>query len=210
MPTPEAEHGQQAREIEDTQKEALQNRRMLSHRFFSGYVYHLVTHAPLYSHWQRLLALLRRFRTVAFLWRILTVTVTVIETGALVILTTAIFLVILPISTALMLGVLLTARIESRRTNRQMRDRLREKSVYVLFLAATDNGFLWQNAKDLAASGKAVIVVSPFWISPKGMKKGHFYFTLRREAPNVYLIRRYYFFSLRKHVLKDATVAYLF
>lgn len=197
-------------ESERLTKEAVRNRRMVSHRFFFGYAYDQFTHTPLYSHWQNLLSLIRRFRTVAFLLRMLTVIVTVVETGALVLLTTALFLVILPLGAALMLGILLTALLESRRSNRLLRTQVTGKRVYVLFLHTAENAFLWQNAKSLANDGNTVIVVSPYWISSKGLQKGNFYATFRRESKGIYLIRRYYFFSLRKHVLKDADTAFLY
>ncbi|MBQ8345954.1 MAG: hypothetical protein IJY42_06800, partial [Clostridia bacterium] len=73
------------------------------------------------------------------------------------------------------------------------------------------NPFLMENAKDLASRGKAVVVVSPYRISPKGLNGSRkLYFTAREEFPAVYLIRRYYFFSFRKHVLDQTQTAYLY
>lgn len=192
------------------QKHAAQNRAMTAHRFFFGYAYELFTHAQLYTHWQNLLAYIRRFRMIAFVLRVLTIIWSILQTGALVLLTTALFLVILPIAAALMLGILLTALIESRRTNRQLREESEGKQIYVLFMTDRDNPFLSVNTKNLADSGNTVLIVSPYWISAKGIRRGHFYCTARKEADDVYLVRRYYFFSLKKHVLSDAKVGYVY
>ena len=196
---------------ESIKQESARNRKLVSHRFFLGFAYDALTHTPLYTHWQAFLSLLRRFRAVAFFLRVLTVIFTIIETGTLVLLTTAVFLVILPLATALMLGILITALLESRRTNRQLTQWLDGKRIYVLFLSARENPFLEQNATLLSKDeGTAVIVVSPYLLSPCGLRKGGFYCTARRESENVYLIRKYYYFSLRKHVLRGKTVAYLY
>ena len=198
-------------------RRAANDRKMLSHRFFFGYAWDMFTHTPIYTHWQQLLSLMRRFRTAAFILRILTVVWTVLETGTLVIVATALFLVILPLAAALMLGILLTAWIESRRTNRRLSAEFAKKRICVLFFAdepeRDEDGhtpFLSQNAQRLAAEGFCVVVLSPYLISAKGLRHGTFYCTARLEYENVYLIRRYYFFSLRKHVLSGKEVAYLF
>ena len=200
-----------AEQADKQQKRARSNRRMTHHRFFFGYAYDLFTHTSLFSHWQNLLAYFRRFRMIALLLRITTLILTVLETGALVILTTAVFLVILPVATALMLGILLTALLESRRTNRALLEHTREKSVCVLFMTPHENPFLPLNAASLAARGHVVIILSPYWISPKGLRaKSSFYCTARSESPSVFLVRKYYFFSLRKRVLRLRNVSYLY
>lgn len=183
---------------------------LTAHRHFTAYLYHIFTHAPLYLHWKRLLAHVRRFRTVAFIFRVIGILITVLETGALVILTTVLFLILLPILSALMLGILITARVDSRRANQAMKTALEGKRTYLFFLPKDTSAFFFANAQSLAAKGAAVILISPYWISAKGFRKGHFYFTVRRESENIFLIRRYYFFSLRKNVLrgKDTVIVY--
>lgn len=192
-------------------QEAAQNRKLTAHRFFFGYAYDLIIHTSLYRQWQRLLRTVRRFRAVAVTLRILTFLLTVVETGALVILSTAVFLVILPLALALTLGLLLTALLESKQTNRYLSKVLAGKHVYVLFWSEDSSSFFWQNARSLAQDEQcAVIAVSPYWISAKGLRKSPFYCTARQESHNLYLIRRYYFFRLRKRVLSGLRVAYVY
>ncbi len=176
---------------------------MAAHSHFFTYVYHCIVDAPLYERWKAFLAYLRRFRAIAVFLRIVTLFFAVLETGTLVILGTALFLVILPLIGVLMLSVLLTALLESRRSNQKMRRVLAKKRVHVLFLPEGQAEFLRGHASSLAASGDAVILISPYWISSRGLCKRTFYFTMREEAPNLYLIRRYYFFSIKKRVLSD-------
>ena len=196
---------------ENVKKESVRNRKLVSHRFFLGFAYDALTHTPLYTHWQAFLSLLRRFRAVAFFLRVLGIIFTIIETGTLVLLTTAVFLVILPLAVALMLGIMITALLESRRTNRQLKQLLEGKQIYVLFLSQRRNPFLEQNAKLLSKTkNTAVVIVSPYLLSSQGLQKHGFYCTARREGENIYLIRRYYYFSFRKHVLHGNTVAYLY
>ena len=188
----------------------MQNRRMTAHRFFFGYLYDHFTHTSLYTHWKDLQKLIRRFRTFTFVLRIISILLTVVQTGALVLLSTVLFLIVLPVLLALMLGILLTALLESRRSNRKMKHLLERKKIYVIFLSTERNAFLWQNAQSLAAEGHAVIAVSPYLIGTQGMRRRGFYCTVRHESENVFLIRRYYFFSLRKHVLNGLSTTYIY
>lgn len=189
----------------------LQNRRLRTHRFFLGYAYDLFRNARIYTLWRSFLTYFRRLRMVAWTIKILSVILTVLETGALIILSTAIFLVLLPILTAFMLGVLLTALIESRKSNRIMKKALDGRQVYVLFLSKSRNPFLKQNARAFAAlENSAVVVVSPYWISGRGLTKNRFFCTVRQEGADIYLVRRYYFFMLKKHVLSDAKTGYVY
>jgi hypothetical protein len=190
--------------------ESQENRRLTTHRFFIGFLLSEFRRTGIYGAWKSGVSYFRRLRTVALIIKIATVLLTLLQTGALVILSTVLFLILLPLLVAFTLGVLLTARIESRRSNRYLRKKLADRAVCVCFLSKRENPFLTKNAEDLTKNGRyAIVLLSPYWLSGKGIFKSRFYTTFREELPNVYLVRRYYFFSLKKHVLpKNSTYVY--
>ncbi len=63
-----------------------------------------------------------------------------------------------------------------------------------------------------AEEGVSVIVVSPYLLSGRGLGGRGAYFTARREGENLYIVRRHYYFFLRRRVLDvvdpDMTVIY--
>ena len=183
---------------------------MTACRYFIVYAYRLFKQAPLYTYWKNLLDYIRRFRMIAILFRILTLLFSILQTGALVLLSTALFLILLPSALILTLVLLAAALVDSIRANRKMSIALKDKNVYILFLPREKCLFLQANAKDLAARGNAVILISPYWISSNGFSKGRFYCTVRNEEKNLYLIRRYYFFSLRKKILQKEKCVFLY
>lgn len=200
-----------AEKAEEQARQALQNRKLFRHRFFLAYAFDLMRHAKAYALWKELLSYFRRFRLVAILIKAFTILLTVLETGALVIFSTLLFLVLLPLLTAWMLGILLTALIEARKSNRVMQKRLAGKKIYLLTLSKDENRFFYQNARALAKDEKsAVLVLSPYWISGKGIGSSRFYCTVRQDGKNLYLVRRYYFFMLKKRVLADKELIYVF
>ena len=191
-------------------RKALYDRKMVMHHTLLGYLYEIVTQTSLYAKWQAFFGVLRRVRAISLTIKLLTVLFSILETGALVILSTVLFLIILPIGSLLMLGILITALLESKRINQRLAAELAGKRIYVLFLRDGDaNRFQTQNARELATHG-TVLLISPYWISAKGLYPHGFYCTVRREAPNILLVRKYYFFSLRRHVLKGLDTVYLY
>lgn len=198
------------------ERHAEESKRMTSHRSILGYLYRRFTSGAFYRIWRDILSYLRRLRMIAWIFRIFSLLMTVIQTGALVILTTAVFLVLLPLAAALMLGILLTALIESRRTNRFLKGFLEGKTVYILFASERSGAFFADSVRALSRCEDAVVlVISPYWISSKGnaLTQGaskEFYCTARREASNIFLIRKYYFFSLRRRALESVRTVYLY
>lgn len=160
----------------------------------------LRTASPI-QRFKRFWSFFKAFRTVALAFRITTAVFLFLETGTLFLLSAAVLLVLLPIVALTLMGCILIAALRSRKANRQMRKILSGKRVYVKIPTAED-----LTKYSIANRSENVpciyLVVSPYWVSSKGIHEGgRFYFTVRKEAPNVYLVRRYYFFSLKKHVL---------
>lgn len=205
------EHTEKKETREEALRDVLKNRSLALQTHFWRYAWCLVTQNSIYVYARRVIDWFRRFRLVAFLIRIFTLFFTLLQTGAAILLSTLLFLVALPLLLSLLLGILLTAFLESGRSNRLLLEATRDKQVYVLFPTKEPNVFFIANARSLATRENAcVIVVSPYWISSRGLSKGYFYCTSRKEEKNIYLIRRYYFFSLRKNVLEKRETAFLF
>jgi hypothetical protein len=109
----------------------------------------------------------------------------------------------------LVLGTAVTAllaALRSRRMNRLLRQALEYRHVRVLVPAGKsalrENSFFIRNAQSMAAErGEAVVVISPYLLSPKGLGGKGWYFTARKEADGLFLVRRHYFFLLRRRVL---------
>lgn len=188
----------------------MDHRRVIGHSYFLGYLLARIKQAPLYSQWQELLTSFRRIRLLARLLKLLGFFFSVVETGTLVILSTALFLVILPVLILLMAGILLTAWIQSHHSNKIISRSLKKDTVVITFPEIPIGGFQLQNLRDLAARGYTVLLISSRWISPAGIHPSPFYLTFRCEEDNLYLIRPYYFFSLRKRVLRSKKQIWIF
>ncbi len=199
-------------------------------RSFIRYLFEAVMESAPVAIITRLLLYIRRLRVVQL---ILTLGLAV---GA-VVLVTLLSAAALPI---LIFGsgtLAILAAVRSRRANIRLRAALEGEHIRVLIpprgqslpkarrksrkATASADGFevtevtpfFVRQAYAMAAEeGVSVVVVSPYLLSTRGLGGTGGYFTARREAEGLYLVRRHYYFILRRHVLDaldaDMTVIY--
>ena len=191
--------------------QAHQNRDMLQSKRFFGYVWNLFRRTGIYTVWKSILTYLRGARTVALILRVITVLFSFLQTGTLVILSTVLLLILLPILLFTMIVTLLTAAVQARKANRQMKRLLLNQKICVFFLPRESHPYFEQTVRTFAKrQDTAVLLCSPYWIISRGICSKGAFCTVRRECENVYLVRRYYFPSLKRNVLAgmDVTVIY--
>ncbi len=146
--------------------------------------------------WQAILAYFRRARAVSFFFRALGRILTVLRTGTLLLLTTVLFFIVLPLLLASLVGFLAAAFWDMKKSLSGLLTAIGERPVWVFFSVGA---FGYGNAVSLSGDADRVcLIVSPHWISPKGIGSRRFYLNLRKEAENCYLIRRYFYLRLCK------------
>ena len=166
----------------------------------------LIQSSRVFVIWDRYKKYFHRFRFISTLIRITPWVLLAISTNTWLYLVFAALAISIPLLLLALLSLLGSALVRHRRVNRIMWDKLAGRTVYVLFPernAEFLTGKFWQaNARDLATGqNAAVILVSPFFLSPVGLSRRDFFLNVRDEAPNIFIVRRHYFFSLKKHVL---------
>ena len=113
---------------------------------------------------------------------------------------------LLPILFCGTIALTVLALLRSRRMNRILRRELKDRRIRILIPprggSLQEGSFFIRNARAMAAErGSAVVVISPYSFSRRGLGgRGHFY-TARKEGEGLYLVRRHYFFILRRRVL---------
>lgn len=104
-----------------------------------------------------------------------------------------------------------------RRMNRLLRQELTDRRIRIMIppkkKALESNSFFIRNALAMASEPNVtVIVITPHPLSRRGLGGRKNFFTARKEAETLYLVRRHFFFSLRRRVLDrlngDVTVIY--
>ena len=118
------------------------------------------------------------------------------------------YVIVLPIMLALPGLTAFSSVFFASRMNRRLRAELAGRHLYV-FVVSDENSlkagsFFCGNAHMLADQPDcAVLVVSPHNIGTDGLGGKGFYLTARQECPHLYIVRRHYFFNLRRRVLRQ-------
>ncbi len=164
-----------------------------------------LTRARPYRLWKQMLVYLRRIRMISIALRVISFLFSILQTGALVLLTTAVFFILLPLLLLFFLLTAIAALLDRNRSIRLLERELSKKRVYVFFGIQGDFGR--QNAHALASCKEnAVIVISPYWVSGKGFGRKAPFLNLRRDSPSLFFVRRYFYFSIRKRLDPDRLV----
>lgn len=186
----------------------LRTRRLMNAENFPGYLLRSLRGSSPYRHWMRALTYFRRMKLVSTIIKIISALITLIETGAVAVITIIVLVILVPFFLLCALAVTIAAITKGRYLNRIMSEELKDKRVFVAFAQTSTrdgcgsvlNSTLLGLAED---PHNAVFVVSPFFISSCGFGADKFYLTLRKENNNLYFIRKYYFFMLRGGVLES-------
>lgn len=192
-----------------------EGRLIMSSYSYPRYLLSTLRQSTAYRGWMRLLTYFRRFRLVSVIIRVATSLVTIIETSALLIVAATVFIVTLPLLLAASLITAVAVMISGRRCNRRLEPLLRDKQMFVFFPTATPRrgGVLDATICQLSADPRnAIFAVSPHLISSELLGRREPYFIQCQVAENVYYVRKYYFFMLRRGVLSHASqpVRYIF
>ena len=156
---------------------------------------------------RRLLLYLRRIRLIGLILRLVGLLLALLQAGAFVLLTTALLFVLLPLLLVFSTILLLIAFIDTRRSRKRILSLTKGLHLY-LFFSPTGNMGL-KTLRELASREDcAVLVVSPHWISGEGLGRNRLYANLRRDGERLFLIRRYFFLSIRASLPSDSVWVY--
>lgn len=196
-------------EIRDRFHRIADNGQRLGLRGYPAYLLACLRATSVWSFWQRLLTAARRYRVLTAVLRGTAMVVAWLETSAFVLIYATVFLLTVPVLLVSSFVLLIVGLFQHRRCNAMLAERLAGRRVLVCFadrdaLIDADSYFCGMVRDFAARPDTAVIVVSPYFRSGRGMGTRKVYITLCREEAvegEIYLIRRHYYFSLRRHVL---------
>lgn len=173
---------------------------------YLGFLIRSLEASNIYNKVKTVLKFFSKFKVITYAIRIILIVVTFIETSAHVILLSTATLITLPVTTALGIITFILAWLGSNSANKKLADLPYKKNVYVFFPESTKqfkgDTFFKGWVKEIASDKKNIVfIVSPVFWKSSGYVKGKYYLHYRQDADNIYMIRKYYFFSFRRNVL---------
>ncbi|MBO5305986.1 MAG: hypothetical protein J6B12_04410 [Clostridia bacterium] len=150
----------------------------------------------------------RRFRLVSLLFRIYSYLLVLLQLGTAFVVIVIGILILLPILLLSAISIIFSALVLYRKQNTHMEKELENKRILVFFPirdGELETDGLWKaHIRELATQkNTAILIVSPFFWSGKGLCGNRFYFLLRKENSNIYLLRKHYYFSLKRKIFEN-------
>ena len=171
-------------------------------RSYLGSLVACIKRKSIYRALLRILALFRRFRMITYISTFISYALALIGTGAFLLVFLSAALLFLAASSILSFTFLLLTSFDARSSSKLLQKELSGKTVYLLFADGSyplsKGSFFFGNALDLASrEDSAVVIVTSAILTRRGR-----FLSLKRERENLFIIRKYYYFSFKKHVMR--------
>lgn len=173
----------------------------------TSYLRYLWTSAKEHSAYKaakKLAGYFSKFRLISFILKALSYVAVVLETGVSLFAATFISAILLPPALITLPLIFICAALRFRRDDRRVQASIGDKRAIIIFLDKQypfgSDTFCYRSARELLHRGYAVIAVSPFLLSTKGLcNRKKPYLNCRIEENGILLIRRQYFFHFKKN-----------
>ncbi len=200
VPPPAVLFGEQLSPAHTLLAEGAASGRRYASATYAGYLFLSLKASPFGRLIRRITAFFRRLRVFRWIASILLILITAV-------LASAVFVTLIPLLLLSSVATLFAVVFKARSANRRMTRALMGKHIRVLIppdhATLGDDSFFERCAREMSTHpNTAVIVVSPHLLSPKGLGGKGLYFTSRREDRGLYLVRKGYYFILKRKVLR--------
>ena len=141
----------------------------------------------------------RRYRLISRIFTTLATILTIIGTGASVLIFAILCLLLLPLAALWAGGTMLLGFFRREHQNRKLTHEVSGRTVYLFFPDELDENFSSMTMRAFShLPHSTVFVISPYSWSSKGLGGSGFYINARQEDEHLFLLRRHYFFFFRK------------
>lgn len=184
---------------------------------YFSYLWKVIKSHSAYKLFEKYSGYFSRFRLISRIIRISAFIFIALQTSAILFIAAVILAVVIPPIILGFAALLLLSAVRLRRDGRLLRKKIAGKKVILFFpprhCELGVGSFLYRNISELADRGYAVIAVSPFMISQRGLSESKKpYANIRIEGERIFTVRRQYFFFINKRILQkhEKRVIYIY
>ena len=187
------------------------NEGAFSQKEYFSYIRHSVKNASVFWIYAGIIDAVRRFTFVSTTIRILIFIISLIQSGAVFIISTSAFIIALPFVFLFSgIGFMLTF-LGARKATQRTRPLVKGKNVTVFFpvkrSAFDSDSYFAGMVKDIAKQPNSLcVIVAPGLFFSRGIsKKRRYYFTTRKDGDNIIIVRKHFYYRFKNRVLlRDA------
>jgi len=198
-----------ARAWQTSLKQRSNKEKLFSKKSYPAFLLASLRSRSFFAYYQRIVYIVKKYTFITTSVKIFTFLFTVIQSSALFVLFTGTLAVTVPITAILSYVALTFTFLFRKRITARTRRLIEGKNVAVLFpskgRAFEKSSYFRKMLDELASKDDTVVViVSPYYFSPKGFSKSRkYYLATRAESDNVIMMRNHYFFTFKKKILAE-------
>jgi len=198
-------------QAEQNLRKAAHSERLFQSKHYTTYLFSHLKASSLFEIFCRIVNFVRRYTFITTAIRIIFFVLILLQSGILFALSASVFAIYLPLTALTAYAPFAIAHIRRRTHNKRFKMVLHHRKVYILFppkgFKQDGSSFMAGMAKDLAKNENCIVfIVSPYQFSRKTpMGKASHYLSAVQIRPRVFMIRRYYYFTLRKKVFSNCS-----
>lgn len=186
------------------------NIRLFSKRSYTAYLAALISNTSIFKLYKRFISIAKKYTLITVSLQIAAYILTLIQSSAIFVVAASLFIVSLPFTFIFGYSAVILTFFGRKRVYKKLTSTIREKDIAVFFAPKTkkrlDDSFFSGMVREWTErNGGVAIIVSPYFLSRKGVSTSKkYYFVMRQETENIIIVRRHYYFTLKKRLLKNA------
>lgn len=188
-----------------------QNEILFSKKRYFTYIIQLFSSTSIFNIYKKILAFLRRYSFISTTLKIVVAVLTVLQTSAIFVIATSASFLSIPFILVISYGVFFLAHINRKRNDAVNKKLLAHKKIFVFFppkkRALSPESYFSGMVEEISRESDHIcIVVSPHFWRNRGLfgNKKHYRFS-RAESESILLVRRQYYFMLKKNILNESS-----
>ncbi len=188
-----------------------QNEVLFSKKRYFGYIVQLIGSTSLFNLYKKILAFFRRYSLISTTLKIVLAILTVVQSSAIFVIATSASFVSIPFILVISYAVFFLAHFHRKKNDAINKKLLAEKHVFVFFppkkRALSPDSFFSGMVEEFSRRPDHIcIVVSPhFWRNHGLFGNRKPYRFSRAESESILLVRRQYYFVLKKNIFNESS-----
>ncbi|MBO5204000.1 MAG: hypothetical protein J6B72_05255 [Clostridia bacterium] len=183
------------------------NEFLFSKKNYFSYIYSTIRRTSIFKIYKRIIDVIRRYTFITTSLKVISFIFVFIEASVILVVSTSAFIISLVITLLASHVLIIFTLFNKKKCDDRNKELIKNKNVTVLFppkgrafeYDSYFSGFVCDTA---SGNDNVSIIVSPYSISSQGLHHSHKkYYNSRSDGNNIILVRRHYYFSLRRNII---------
>lgn len=180
---------------------------LFSRKNYFSYIYTMIRRTSVFNIYTKIIQFVRRYTFLTTTVQIITAVLLALQSSAIFVLATSAFVISIPITIFISHAAVLFTVFERKRKISEVRKLVKDKKLTVYFPTKgrafeQDSFFCGMVRENAANEGCFSVVVTPYFMSMRGIGEQKSPFMIaRQEQENILIIRRHFYFALKKKII---------